>query len=67
MGNCLTVEHKFELDMTECIKQIIRHKHMKHALQTYPGLTHKLETINFTDGTSTEMHCLFGTIPVSYR
>ena len=57
MGNCLTVDD---------IKQT-RNIHIKYALQTYSGLTHELENVNFTDGTSTEMNCLFGTIPVQYR
>ena len=66
LGDCLTVEDLFQLEMTECIMQI-RNTHIKYALQTYSGLTHELENVNFTDGTSTEMNCLFGTIPVQYR
>ena len=48
------------------LKQV-RHKHIKDALSTYPGLTHRLQNVNLTDGSSMEMNCVFGTIPVTYR
>ena len=63
MGNCISHE---DIDAKEDIKHI-RINHLKHALHTYPGLAHRLEKVHFTNGSSKEMNCLFGTISVPYR